>query len=141
MAHEAINLQVVTPLRRAVSAEVTEVTAPSVQGEFGVLPGHRPLLAALEHGPVRYREKGTLKEAAVGPGFAEVNGDTVTLLVEHWVAAEKIDPEIVRDELARAELKLKELQGQELTAAYVEATRAERWATVRLDVARRHRAV
>ena len=141
MADDTIKLEVVTPLEQAVSQMVSEVTAPSVQGEFGVLEGHRPLLAALEYGPVKYRAEGTLKEAAVGPGFAEAGPNQVVLLVEQWVPAERIDLDDARDELAQAELKLRELSGKELTSEYKEARRDEKWAAVRLDVAKRHRQV
>ena len=137
MADDSIKLEVVTPLKLAVSTMVSEVSAPSVDGEFGVLPGHRPLLAALEHGPVKYLEGGTTKLAAVAPGFAEAGPDRVVLLVEHWVPGEDIDIDDVRDELARAELKVKELLGQESTADYENARRDERWAAVRLEVAER----
>lgn len=138
MAEESISLEVVTPLKEAVSTTVSGVTAPSVQGEFGVLPGHRPLLAALDYGRVVYEEGGSSHEAAVGPGFAEVGPDKVTLLVEHWVPADTIDADEMRDALARAEDRLKELMGQETTAEYQQARREEKWATVRLEVAKRH---
>ena len=49
-------LEIVTPRGRALAASVDEVTAPSVNGEFGVLPGHLPLLAALRTGMVTYRQ-------------------------------------------------------------------------------------
>ncbi len=139
MAEDSVKLEVVTPIEAAVSTTVSMVTAPSVQGEFGVLPGHRPLLAALDFGRVRYEAKGKTKEAAVGPGFAEVGPDQVTLLVEHWIPAEKLDIEEMRDELARAELKLKDLMGQETTAEYENAQRDEKWAAVRLEVAKHAR--
>lgn len=141
MAEESIKLEVVTPEKLAVSTTVAEVSAPSVNGEFGVLPGHRPLLAALEHGPVKFVEGNTTKTAAVAPGFAEVSHDHVVLLVERWVPAEEIDIDEVRDELARAELKVKELMGQESTAEYDQARREEMWAAVRLQVAESQRQI
>ena len=53
---DKIQLEIVTPKGRALVATVDEVTAPSVEGEFGVLPGHLPLLAALRTGLVSYRQ-------------------------------------------------------------------------------------
>ena len=44
-AGDKIQLEIVTPKGRALTATVEEVTAPSVDGEFGVMPGHLPLLA------------------------------------------------------------------------------------------------
>ena len=138
MAEDSIKLEVVTPIKMAVTAQVSSVTAPSVQGEFGVLPGHRPLLAALDFGRVLYEQSGHGVEAAVGPGFAEVGPDQVTLLVEHWVPAATINADEMRDELARSEDRLKDLMGQETTAEYQQALRDEKWASVRLEVANRH---
>lgn len=139
MAEDIIKLEVVTPLQLAVATNVSEVSAPSVNGEFGVLPGHRPLLAALEHGAVKYVEGGRVKHAAVAPGFAEVGPDEVVLLVERWERAEDIDVDDARDDFARAELRVKELLGQESTAEYEQAHRDERWASVRLEVAKHQR--
>ena len=139
MAENLLKLEVVTPLKLAVSAEVSEISAPSVEGEFGVLPGHRDLLAALQHGIVTYKQEGRVKRAAVAPGFAEVRADRVVLLVERWVTAEQVDVDEVRDELARAELKVKELSSHESTAEYEQARREERWAAVRLEVAKLQR--
>jgi F-type H+-transporting ATPase subunit epsilon len=139
MAEDTIKLEVVTPLALALSTRVSYVAAPSVEGEFGVLEQHRPLLAALQHGRVQYLEKGKTKEAAVSPGFAEVGSDQVMLLVEKWVAAEDIDIDEARDDLARAGQRLRELEGQGLSAEYEEARRQEKWASVRIDVATRHR--
>ncbi|MCK6590794.1 MAG: ATP synthase F1 subunit epsilon, partial [Polyangiaceae bacterium] len=57
-AAETILLEIVTPTGVALKERVNEVTAPSVAGEFGVLPGHLPLLAALRTGLVTFRQDG-----------------------------------------------------------------------------------
>ena len=44
---DTLLLEIVTPTGVALSEHVTDVTAPSIAGEFGVLPGHLPLLAGL----------------------------------------------------------------------------------------------
>ncbi len=62
-------LEIVTPRGRALTVTADEVTAPSVDGEFGVLPGHLPLLAALRTGLVTYRVGSEMKKCAVGPGL------------------------------------------------------------------------
>ncbi|HMI88940.1 MAG TPA: ATP synthase F1 subunit epsilon, partial [Polyangiaceae bacterium] len=50
MADGKVTLEIVTPTGVALSEQVNDVTAPSVEGEFGVFPGHLPLLAALRTG-------------------------------------------------------------------------------------------
>src|ERR1700679_3135977 len=69
---DKVQLDIVTPKGRALGVLADEVTVPSVEGEFGVLPGHLPLLAALRTGIVTYREGGADHKVAVGTGFAEV---------------------------------------------------------------------
>ena len=53
----SMQLEVLTPQRTAVTAEVDEVTVPGLLGEFGVLPGHTPFLTALKAGTLSWRGK------------------------------------------------------------------------------------
>lgn len=77
-------LEVVTPNGTALSAEVDEVVAPGAEGEFGVLPGHTPFIAALKAGALSWRNKaGQRATMQVGAGYAEVDGkDHVVVLTE-----------------------------------------------------------
>src|SRR5579872_4133649 len=103
---DKIALEIVTPKGRALAASVDEVTAPSVQGEFGVLPGHLPLLAALRTGIVTYREGNETKRVAVGPGFAEAGPDRLVILTDEYTDRDKIDPVVVRKDLAEVQAQL-----------------------------------
>jgi F-type H+-transporting ATPase subunit epsilon len=107
---DKIQLEIVTPRGRAFAAAVDEVTAPSVHGEFGVLPGHLPLLAALRTGIVTYRQGNETKRCAVGPGFAEAGPDKLVLLTDDYTERAQIDPVLVRRELAGVELQLARLE-------------------------------
>ncbi len=109
MAAEKIALEIVTPTGRKLAANVDEVTAPSVQGEFGVLPGHLPLLAALRTGIVTYRESGETKRCAVGPGFAEAGPDKMVILTDKWTDRDHVDPVVVRKDLAEVQQQLQKL--------------------------------
>lgn len=100
---EKIDLEIVTPKGKALSAQVDEVTAPSVNGEFGVMPGHIPLLAALRTGIVTYRIGADNKSCAVGSGTAEAGPDKLTLLVDAFVEKDAIDPVLVRKDLTEAQ--------------------------------------
>ena len=78
-----MKLEVVTPKGTAVEAEVNEVTAPGVAGEFGVLPGHTPFLTALREGRLSWRGPGGEGTLSIGPGFCEVDGkDRVIVLTQ-----------------------------------------------------------
>jgi F-type H+-transporting ATPase subunit epsilon len=78
-----MKLEVVTPKGTAVEAEVDEVTAPGLAGEFGVLPGHTPFLTALKQGRLSWRGRSGEGVLSIGPGFCEVDGkDRVIVLTQ-----------------------------------------------------------
>jgi F-type H+-transporting ATPase subunit epsilon len=101
-----IKLEIVTPRGRALDVQADEVTAPSVDGEFGVMPGHLPLLAAIRTGIISYRLGGETKRCAVGPGFAECSDNTVSILTDEFIERPQIDPVVVRKELAEVQGEL-----------------------------------
>jgi F-type H+-transporting ATPase subunit epsilon len=107
---DKIQLEIVTPRGRALVASVDEVTAPSVNGEFGVLPGHLPLLAALRTGLVSYRQGNETTRCAVGAGFAEAGPDKLIILTDEYTERAQIDPVLVRKELAEVEQELAKLE-------------------------------
>jgi F-type H+-transporting ATPase subunit epsilon len=106
---DKIELEIVTPRGRALAVTVDEVTAPSVQGEFGVLPGHLPMVAALRPGLVTYRQGNETKKVAVGPGFAEAGHDKLLILADDFADRASIDPVVVRKELAELQPKLEKV--------------------------------
>ena len=114
---DKIQLEIVTPRGRALSASVDEVTAPSVNGEFGVLPGHLPLLAALRTGLVSYRQGNETTRCAVGAGFAEAGPDKLVILTDEYAERSQIDPVVVRKDLAEVEQQLAKLEGVPIVAA------------------------
>jgi F-type H+-transporting ATPase subunit epsilon len=118
---DKIQLDIVTPRGRALTAAVDEVTAPSVAGEFGVLPGHLPLLAALRTGIVSYRQGGETKRVAVGPGFAEAGPDRLVMLTDEYAERESIDPVVVRRDLAEVQREIQKIEGIPLVAADAKA--------------------
>ena len=77
-----MRLLLVTPAREVLDAEVEEVYAPGVLGEFGVLPQHATFLTALDTGKLRYRTGGKDHYLEVSGGVCEVLGDTVTILAD-----------------------------------------------------------
>ena len=107
---DKIAIEIVTPEGRKLSAEVDEVTAPSVDGEFGVLPGHLPLLAALRTGIVSYRTGSDTKKCAVGPGFAEAGANKLLILTDLYVEREAIDPVLVMKELGEVQSAIEKVE-------------------------------
>jgi F-type H+-transporting ATPase subunit epsilon len=97
----ALALTLATPLGMQLNLSVESVQLPGVAGEFGVLPNHIPLLAALKPGVVRYRESGVTKIAAIGSGFSEAGADHVRVITEFFARPEEIRVEEARVDLTR----------------------------------------
>ena len=72
-----IRLRVVTPRRSLVDAEVESTSLPSIDGQIGILPGHRPLMTALGRGPIEFRHDGRDESYEVDGGYAEIHPDRV----------------------------------------------------------------
>ena len=97
-----LNLNIVTP-DHSYTHEVDEVALPGSEGDFGVLPGHTPLLALLRTGTMWYRQGSTKHVLAVSVGFAEVLPDRVTVLSQVAERAEDLDEARAEAGMARAE--------------------------------------
>src|SRR4051794_12039134 len=67
-----MRLLVTTPRGALVDTEIDEVTASGELGEFGVLPGHVPLMSALKPGVLWYKAKDHTGILALGQGFLQV---------------------------------------------------------------------
>ncbi|ORJ58267.1 F0F1 ATP synthase subunit epsilon [Geothermobacter hydrogeniphilus] len=130
---EKLTLQLVTPYKKVLTAEVDEVTAPGTLGELGLLPGHTPLLTTLKIGELSYKQGNENFHVAVNWGYLEVEDDQVNVLVETAEPADEIDLERARAALGRAEEKLKGLDPEDKNFKIMEAA-LER-ALIRIQVA------
>src|SRR5687767_4398495 len=94
-----LTLEIVTPERALVTAEVDEVQLPGAEGYFGVLPGHTPMLATLQVGELWYRIGSEKHYMAIAFGFVEVLPERVTVLAQIAERPQEID--VPRAEAAR----------------------------------------
>lgn len=80
-----LHFELVTPAKLVRSEDVYMVVVPGVEGDFGVLEGHAPLMSTVRDGAVRiYATDGaTPVEIQVRGGFAEVGENGLTVLAEH----------------------------------------------------------
>lgn len=102
-----LTLEIVTPEARVYADTIDTVVIPTVQGEIGILAGHIPLLTQVEYGELRVTKGGVETRLAVGKGFAQVEGDVVSVLAEHAITESKIDEAVVEEALKRAEQTLR----------------------------------
>lgn len=126
-------LEIVTPYGLVVNSKVEEVYIPGDQGDFGVLPGHAPLLTSLRIGELHYRREKEVHFLAVSRGFAEVTPTRTTILADTAEPAEGIDIERANSAKARAEEKLRTLAKDD--PDYPQAIEALERARVRMRVA------
>jgi F-type H+-transporting ATPase subunit epsilon len=92
-----LEVHLVTPEREVWTGEADFVSARAVDGDLGVLPGHTPLLAALDVGPVYIDADGGRTAVVVDGGFLHVaHQDDITrvdILAEHALLQEELDQE------------------------------------------------
>lgn len=77
-----LRLKVVTPTRLLVETEVEAVFLPTLEGQIGVLPGHRPLFVAIGRGRLIYREGGGEDSFLIRGGYAQVQPEKVVVMTE-----------------------------------------------------------
>ncbi len=128
-------LEIVTPDKELVSETVDNVRAPGVAGEFGVLPSHVRMIAALGTGVLRYRIAGSAEwsELAVSEGLVEVLPDRVIVLAQTAEVAQDIDVARAQAAFDRARARLEHPEGDTDVEKALEALRRS---TVRLQAAR-----
>ena len=133
-----LTLEIVTPESRVYSDTIDAVVIPTVEGEVGILPGHIPLLTQVEHGELRVTKNGQTQWLVVGGGFAQVEGDRVSVLAEQAINEEKIDENAVESALQSAQAKLKEAEHLD-PQEFEHLQSMVRFAGVQLAVKRRRR--
>jgi F-type H+-transporting ATPase subunit epsilon len=98
-----LRLEIVTPEKRILDAEVDSVTVPTASGEAGILPNHAPLISALKPGVLTYTNRGATDKLVVSSGFVEVNTDTVSVMVDSAESASEIDVNAAKADRETAE--------------------------------------
>jgi len=131
---ETLALEIVTPDGVKLNEAVEIFTAPGVHGEFGVMPRHRPMLAALTAGIVSYTRAGILESVAIGPGFAELADDKAVILTLHFTTKSEIDPVKVRLELKEVDAELDAFKGDPNQPEYAALVARELWAATQLEL-------
>ena len=89
---DAVEFELVSRERLVLSVAVGMVVVPGVEGDFGVLPGHAPMISNVRPGVISiYNDRALEARVFVGGGFAEVSDSRLTVLTEDAVALDEID--------------------------------------------------
>ena len=103
-------LEIITPEKQFYVGPASSLVMPALDGEYGVQPGHEPIVTAIEPGLVRFQADGAWNEVVVSDGFAEVMPDYVILLVSSADRPEEIDRARAERAKERAEERLRQKQ-------------------------------
>lgn len=125
-----LRIRVIAPDRTVWDASAEEIILPSSTGQLGILTDHIPLLTALDIGVMRVRiEKDWIPIVLLG-GFAEVDNNIITILVNGAEEASDINLEQAQVNLDEATLLLTHAQTNK---EKIEATQQIRKARARLQ--------
>ncbi|MDF1658247.1 MAG: ATP synthase F1 subunit epsilon [Verrucomicrobiales bacterium] len=112
-----MQLDIVTPEKKAFSDEIDSVVVPGGEGEMGILKSHAPLVTTLNPGELRYMKDGEEHSLAIGTGVVEISNDRVSVLTDMALGESEIDEDAVEKALSRAQDSMKEISTPEEVAA------------------------
>ena len=111
------HFDLVSPEKLAFSGDVDQVDVPGVEGDFGVLAGHAPVVAAIRPGILTVTTGGARQKIIVLGGLAEMSDKGLTVLADVATSIEELDRAKFADEISNMEAKLAEKEGSELDHA------------------------
>ena len=111
------HFDLVSPEKLAFSGEVDQVDVPGIEGDFGVLAGHAPVVAAIRPGILTVTSGVTQQKIIVLGGLAEVSDKGLTVLADVATSLQDLDRAQFADKISEMETKLAEKDGSELDGA------------------------
>ena len=116
---ERVEFELVSPERLILSEPVEMVVVPGVEGDFGVLPGHAPMISTVRPGVISIHQGGTVRTRIfVAGGFAEVTPERCTVLAESAVPLAEIDRAEVEGQIATLEEEVTDARSDEERAGW-----------------------
>ena len=118
---DRVQFELVTPERLLLSEMVEMVVVPGTEGNFGVLPGHAPLISSIRPGTIDiYEEQSVTRRIFVVSGIAEVTPELCTVLADEAMAPDEVDRSAIEVELQNVQGNLPSLREQVERAAGAE---------------------
>jgi len=111
------HFDLVSPEKLAFSGEVDQVDIPGLEGDFGVLAGHAPVVAAVRPGILTVIQDGKREKIIVLGGLAEVSEKGLTVLADVATSIDELDRAAFAEQISGMEEKLAEKEGSELDHA------------------------
>lgn len=130
-----LTVRVVSPDQTVWDAEAEEIVLPSTTGQLGILSDHAPLLTALDIGVMRVRPGKDWQAIALMGGFAEIENNQVTILVNGAETGENIDKEEARKAFEAAQQRVAQLSEGEDRQEQIKAEQALKRARAKFQAA------
>ena len=111
------HFDLVSPEKLAFSGEVDQVDIPGLEGDFGVLAGHAPVVAAVRPGILTFTTGGAHEKVIVLGGLAEMSDKGLTVLADVATSIQDVDRTQFAETIAEMEAKLAEKEGSEFDRA------------------------
>ncbi|WP_458758623.1 F0F1 ATP synthase subunit epsilon [Afipia sp. TerB] len=102
------HFDLVSPEKIAFSGEVEQVDVPGVEGDFGVLAGHSPLVASVRPGIMTVTVNGKHEKIIVLGGLAEISEKGLTVLADTATSIAELDRVAFAKQIEEMEEKLKD---------------------------------
>lgn len=99
---DKLHFDLVSPERRLFQGEVDMVVVPGEEGDFGVLPGHAPVMSAIRSGAISVHDGDAVTRTFIHGGFAEVTPDGLTVLAEEAIDLKAADAAQIAKDLTEA---------------------------------------
>src|SRR6202040_1621050 len=111
---DRVQFELVTPERLVISEMIEMVVVPGTEGNFGVLPGHSPLISTIRPGMIDiYETRPTISgRIFIVSGIAEVTPERCTVLAEEARDPATLDRGAIEAELQVVEGNLPSLRDQ-----------------------------
>ncbi|MFM1816259.1 MAG: hypothetical protein RLZ98_2954 [Pseudomonadota bacterium] len=104
---ETFQFELVSPERVLMSTSAEQVVVPGSEGDFAILPRHAPVISTLRPGILDVTLPEGRKRVFVKGGFAQMDNDVLTILVEHAIGPEGLDAAGVAKAIEEAEADLR----------------------------------
>ena len=119
-----LTLRVIAPDQSVFDDTADEIILPSTTGLLGILPGHISMVTAIDYGVLRVFKNGNWDSIALTGGFAEVESNEVTVLVNKAELGKNINTEKAEAELEKAKNILSQTKVKDTSPDKIKAQEA-----------------
>jgi F-type H+-transporting ATPase subunit epsilon len=134
----SFHFDLVAPDKLLFSGEVDQVDLPGIEGDFGVLAEHAPMVVLLRPGIISVIVGGQAERIVIFGGFAEISPQGLTVLADNASSIQDLDPAVLAQRVAEVEDKIKKLEAGSWLDREVERLDHLKTISTQLETTTRH---